>query len=426
MFLLRKSCSVLLVFIAVITGLAALLYVNGVWYSFSDPARFQGSELFNPYEGVDMSRGFMSNFHSHSQSWGGLTNGKGTEEEVREHYKALGFDIYELSNYHKPDFAGEDGLSTYEHGWGMLKAHQLVIGGSAVTWLDFPVIQNIHQKQTILDRLRRENPKGLVVIAHPALRGAYSADELCRLSGVHAIEAVSKMKLSTRLWDEVSTKGRYLPLIGSDDCHNIYKADDTGRCGTFILSANPGSAAVKHAICEGRSLAVEFTRNTKGEPADKREAIRKPMPVRSIEASGDTVRVETNENIKQVLVITDASDTLQKIARTDSFTIVLPSHNSFLRFEFMTFDGRRIYTNPLPRTTGMRPSLAAQPQVDFLRTAGYRAIFLLCVAIFWVLILRMIYVRNSKRTPGKPKASAGYRPGIRIAAPSLRPLSRAR
>ena len=411
----RSIAIALLVFIALVMGLGVLLYVNCLWYSFGGLSKFEGSKLFNPYEGVVMSKGLIANFHAHSHCWAGLTNGRGTEEEVRQHYKQLGYDINRLSNYHRPDFNHEQqGLVVYEHGWGVLKAHQLVIGGGSVTWLDFPLLQNIHQKQTIVNRLRRENPTSLIVVAHPALRGAYNAEELSMLAGVNAIEAVSKMKISTGLWDEVSSLGRYLPLIGSDDCHNIYKVDDTGRCGTFVLSASSQSDSVTTAIAEGRAFAVEFTQNDVADTQQKHQAIRKTLPMKSIHSYGDTVWMEFEEVVKEVLVITDHSDTLARYSDIRSFTTVLPGDRSFLRMECMTSDGRRIYTNPLARSDGTRPTLAAAPTVDVVRTMLYRFFLILSVFILWVSIFRLIHARRKNNSSVTPKSLSGYNPRFSV------------
>ncbi|MEY2773836.1 MAG: hypothetical protein RLZZ275_183, partial [Bacteroidota bacterium] len=46
------------------------LYMHSEWFSFTPAVPFSGNLLYNPYEGADLDRGFLANFHAHSACWG--------------------------------------------------------------------------------------------------------------------------------------------------------------------------------------------------------------------------------------------------------------------------------------------------------------------------------------------------------------------
>jgi hypothetical protein len=387
----------------VVFSLALLLYLNSYWYEFHTTERFKGNILYNPYQHVQFNRGMMSNFHSHSECWNALTNGKGSEDEVKQTYRNMGYDLYELSNYHRLDHAGRNNLQTYEHGWGFLKAHQLVIGGSNVTWLDFPLVQNANQKQTILNRLNQANSDALIVIAHPSLRGAYSQEDIISLTGFHCLEVINKLKKSKKLWDDVLSGGKYIPAMGGDDCHNIFKNLDIGRCGNYVLTSNPAPAAVKGALRNGRSLIVEFDPTADAAIDAKRELIQKPMPIKGIQCAKDTITFTAHESLRSVLVITDYSDTLYSAHDVNGLSFVLPESSSFVRFEWITIDGRHIYSNPIARTE--KGSFPVQQSAFILpfKTMFYRLLLVVGICILWYPSLILLYVFIAKKISGRPK-----------------------
>lgn len=404
-----------LILLGLVSG-ALLLYVWCFWFDFIPSEPFKGEQLFNPYQNVDLSRGFMSNFHAHSDCWGGVLNGYGTENQVMETYKELGYDIYEVSNYHRNSSTTISGLHTYEHGWGISKTHQLVIGGNQISWLDFPLFQNIHQKQTIIYKIKDENPDAVIVLAHPSLRNAYSAEDIASLDGVHCFEAINKLRKSKRLWDEVLTMGKYLPVIGSDDCHDIRKPSDIGRCGTFVFSQNPNSTMVSYALKSGRTFAVEFLEAVDSDHQAKRTEIRKGSPLQSISSSADTIYVRALDRLKSVLIIGDRSDTLVRYHNIKDLSFQLPKAYSYARFEFETSDGRILYSNPIVRGGGDTLMSAQAAIVNPVKTAFYRFSIIFTIAFTWIFIFVKRNEKISGKLDDKSLGDLSYRRAIRNVA----------
>lgn len=382
---------VLGLFLLALVSFGVLLYVRSTWYSFEEPQPFEGKAWFNPYKGVHDFSGLRANFHAHSECWSGLTNGKGSEEEVRTIYDNLGYDVYSLSNYHKIDTRSD--FRSYEHGWGIGKTHQLVVGANKVSWIDFPFIQNIHQKQSIIDFIKEENDDALVILAHPSLRGAYSSDDIARLDGFHAMEAVNKLRKSLVLWDEVLSKGAYVPAVAGDDCHNIYKPRDYGRCMTVLLSRNNSPQAMKAAIRSGRALAVEIGGNVEGDVSEKSDAIKQPIPLEGIKVEGDLLTLKLKQKEKEVILIGDHSDTLLRAVGEELVNYQIPPSNTYVRAEILCENGARIYTNPIVRCDEAFPSDQSYAQAWPLKTYFYRFIILFVVSFIWLLILIRIYDR---------------------------------
>jgi hypothetical protein len=60
-------------------------YLLAPVYRFPPPQQFAGESLWNPYAHLTGSWQ-RTNLHAHGRSWGGLTNGSQTDEEVVHAY----------------------------------------------------------------------------------------------------------------------------------------------------------------------------------------------------------------------------------------------------------------------------------------------------------------------------------------------------
>ena len=147
MLILRRVAAILLLLLIAIPSLLAPVY------RFPPAQPFAGTALFNPYAHL-AGTWQKANLHAHGRAWGGVTNGKQTDDEVVQAYTQRGYAVAGVSNY--ASIAAFNGIATiplYEHGYNIPKAHQLAIGARRVVWLDFPFWQTLDQKQFILDRV---------------------------------------------------------------------------------------------------------------------------------------------------------------------------------------------------------------------------------------------------------------------------------
>lgn len=370
------------------------LYVRTEWYDFEEPERFSGSVFYNPYSGWDGRSGMICNFHAHAECWSGLTNGKGSADEVLQRYESLGYDVAGVSDYHRMTRPSH---KYYEHGWGISKTHQLVLGASGITWLDFPFFQNEHQKQFMIDRLGGANEGSVVVLAHPSLRGAYSAEDMAELGGYHCFEAVNKLRKSLGLWDVALSNGHSVFVLGSDDCHNYSNINDVGRCGTYVLTKNPSQQSLNACLKTGRHFAVEFATNEDEAVESRREKVRTRFPLVGIEVDSTFYLAKFNDEVSQVLLIGDGSDTLFKGSELQKVQYSIPDSISYVRMEYTTLEGHKVYVNPVFRTKNGEMSSHHLGTVNLIKTAGYRMGIILLIILVWALVFRNRYVKFIKK-----------------------------
>jgi hypothetical protein len=246
--------------LAALAILIALLYGCAPLYRFPDPVPFAGSAFLNPYSGLS-GTWQRANLHAHSRQWGGLTNGNQSADEVVRTYRAMGYSVAGVSDYHS--IAALDGVPTiplYEHGYNIMKRHQLAIGARRVDWFDFPFWQSLSNRQHVIHRVGRT--ADLVALNHPPSRDGYSPDDLRRLSGYQLLEIVNGPHRSEDSWDAALSSGHAVWALANDDTHDLADPDRTGIAWNMIDAASPSTRDVVDALRAGRTYAVSRTSET--------------------------------------------------------------------------------------------------------------------------------------------------------------------
>ncbi|MFZ4785659.1 MAG: hypothetical protein ACOYLH_09285 [Flavobacteriales bacterium] len=395
---MSKSVIILLkgigLFLLAVCSFGFALYVRTEWYDFEEPSSFAGRVFYNPYADWNGRSGMMCNFHAHAECWSGLTNGKGSADEVLQRYDSLGYDVAGVSDYHRMTRPSH---KYYEHGWGISKTHQLVLGATGITWLDFPFFQNEHQKQFMIDRLSGANEGSVVVLAHPSLRGAYSEEDIAHLGGYHCFEAVNKLRKSLKLWDVALSNGHSVFVLGSDDCHNYSNINDVGRCGTYVLTKNPTQQSLNICLKTGRHFAVEFATNEDEAVKSRREKVRSRFPLTKIEVDSTMYLANFNDTVTNVVLIGDHSDTLYKGVDLNEVSYVIPDSVTYVRMEYSTQEGHRVYLNPVFRTQNGELRSHHLGAVNLIKTTGYRIGIILLIILVWAWVFRNRYVKFIKK-----------------------------
>lgn len=307
----------------------ALPYACSPVYRFSEPRPFAGSHLHNPYAKLQ-GRWQRANLHAHGTAWGGLTNGKQPSEDVVRTYRALGYDVAGISNYHQiTAIAGVDTLPIYEHGYNIHKRHQLAIGARRVVWFDLPLWQSLSHEQFVIDRVREA--ADLVAIVHPHTRGAYSVDDLRWLTRYDLLEIVNGPFRSESPWDVALSSGHVVWAIANDDTHDTADVRRTAAAWTMINAPSASTSDVVLALKAGRSYAV--ARN-----GDETTAM--DVTLTSVELVGDTL----------VVAAAGAPATFTFVGQNGAVRRVV---DDAARASY-TFDGRDTYVRTIvkaPRTT---------------------------------------------------------------------------
>lgn len=244
----------------VLAVLLTLPYARGPVYDFPDPAPFSGVAFFNPYEDL-RGQWQRANFHAHGRAWGGLTSGRQPSESVARAYRAIGYSVPGVSNYHR--IAAFDGVPTiplYEHGYNIGKHHQIAIGAHRVDWFDFPLWQSLSHQQFVIDRVAQT--ADLVALAHPPSRDAYSEDDLQWLTDYQLLEVVNGPHRSEVPWDAALSSGHAVWALANDDSHDLNDPRRTAMAWNMLDAPSASTGDVVDALRAGRAYAVMRTNVT--------------------------------------------------------------------------------------------------------------------------------------------------------------------
>jgi hypothetical protein len=338
--------------------LGLLPYLTCPFYRFPEPRAFSGAGFYNPYAGVGSSPWRTANLHAHGRVWGGVTEGRQPDSAIVNHYRALGYDVADVSNYQyiDQDLARDRrNIPTYEHGYNVLKAHFLVLGARSVDWFDFPYGQTMGQKQYVIDQLKSSGT--LVLMAHPSLRNAETLTDLRYLTHYDLLEVLNHFTVSDRQWDAALSSGHAVWAVGDDDTHNIEDAGQTGAKWTMIASRSLDRDSVLAALAAGRTIAVAG----QGGKSDTR--------LRAVTVHGDTLTVTCDTTVRSIAFIGQHGRLLQRTNSVASASYQLQPHDHYVRTVIET-PHTTMYLNPVIRWDGAQ---LQQPVAAFNTTATWAA-----------------------------------------------------
>ncbi len=209
---------------------------------------------------------YKVNLHMHTT----VSDGHVAPEEALRIYKERGYDAVALTDHWKccktDSYEGMTVISGVEYNCGYRDSlagvyHILGLGMKEVPDMDKEYYRDHPQDvQTLIDRIHANG--GTVVLAHPAW-SLNTPEQILALNGVDATEiynSVSNVHNSRRpdssvIADMVATRGRFLPLVATDDAH-FY---DGEHCFSFIMAEaeNASQEAILKAVREGKFYASQ-------------------------------------------------------------------------------------------------------------------------------------------------------------------------
>jgi len=383
----------LLWFPGIILLFEMVLYFLAPIYNFDEPEPFTGDKWYNPYHDIDTGNWHRANFHFHTKRWAGITAGTGTETEYYEQYKRLGYSVAALSHYqHITDFHKDSTyyIPVYEHGFGIRKKHQMLIGAKEVLWLDYSLVQNINHKQHILNLLRDDSE--IVAIAHPDWENGYSTEDMKYLSNYDLIEVLDNNWRSFRQWDAALSAGRPVYILGDDDGHDIYDPYVVGRRCTFINSpVNSGSDLVRN-LKAGNAFGADIYMR-EHEPFDEKELRAAMIPkITGVQILHDTLWVKTDTLAMKFTFIGQEGKARKVQYLTDAAWYILQPEDTYIRTEIVFFSqykhsGTVFYLNPVFRYNGEPPYNELTATINRERTWIFRIMMFGSLAVgFWLII----------------------------------------
>jgi hypothetical protein len=362
-------------------------------YHFPEPRPFEGEYLFNPYQSIDEPEWKAANFQVQSYSWLGLTDGrKNSNEAIDSIYKYLGYDIRAISDYMKiNDFGFEQDtyIPVYEHGYGIRKNHQVLLGASRVLWTDYPIFQTLHNKQHVLNMLREDNE--LVYIAHPKMRDAYSTDDMRYLTNYDGHEVLNGFGNSPLHWDAALSSGKLITILGNDDAHNVFETDDVGNLCTMIHAPLLDGDEILGALKKGQAFGVDFRVPGKYSYEEKRDRILNVPMLEKVKLNNDTLVIKVDRVIEEVRFIGQGGQIKNIIRGEDSVSYVFDPDDTYIRTELSFASGTVFYLNPVIRYDGEDPWTMEKAEVAILATWILRIVgFSVLILISFVLIKRRL------------------------------------
>ncbi len=321
-------------------------------YSFTDPRPFHGEKIVNPYADANFNDVSTANFHAHTKSWGGLTNGKGNSSDVWQRYDSLGHTFHALSQYHKIDTFNkgkQNYVPVYEHGYNLKKTHQLIIGAKRVVWKDYIFPQTLHNKQFILHEMAKDT-NNLVILNHPAVRSGYDVNDLKLLHYYDHIELLNPSAQSFAHWDTALTAGKKIFVVGNDDNHNIFNDNAIGRFTTLIFGAASDSKKMIDRMKKGQSVAVWLPQIHNETLESKRS---KMLNLRSlisgISLIDSMLAINLSKSVAEIRVIGHHGKLKLKQRNISSLTFPFSQNDAYLRVELYLEDGTKLFLNPIFR-----------------------------------------------------------------------------
>lgn len=364
-------------------------------FYFTEPKPFSGNSLYNPYKFLTGKHWVKCNFHAHTNTWNMFTNGNGTAKDICQAYSSLGYGVHCVSDYQHIDesMKGSEGfIPAYEHGYGIRKTHQTVLGADKVCWMDYLFPQTLNNKQNILNRLCR--PNNIVILNHPCLRNGYKDSDIKYLSGYECMEVLNPSAISFNLWDMALSSGKAVYIVGNDDIHNVFKEKRLGSMCTWVNVSLANQKNILDALRYGRSYGMII----KGSPKELPE-------LKSLQLDGDTIHLTMNADARHITFFGQDGRELAYVANSSVASYIVKSADTYVRTRIEYDNGTNIYLNPVFRNTPIRSKI---PIVDVNGTFMFRAFGMVVIVVSTWLVLSLVFYNRTKMGKTLLYINSGY------------------
>lgn len=375
------------VVLCLVAALAIRQYFFCPIYNFKENLSFTGNNWYNPYSKLDKAAWKKCNFHAHSKAWSGITNGKGSEVDIWERYQALKYSVNCVSNYHTINTSfkvAQNFLSAYEHGYNMMKAHQLVLGGNQVIALDYFFPQTLSNKQNILNWLKTND--NYIAICHPNIRKAYQSTDFKYLSRYDCIEIMSPYIKSFDIWDAALSAGRPIFGIANDDTHNIFNDNTIGNYCSWLNVDTLNSNSIIKALKYGKFYSMQLPKN--------KAIVNEDLP--SLEylniSDNHSISIKVNKNASTIRFIGQNGMVLSTTQGNSANYALLPT-DSYIRIEILFDNEVMIALNPIFRynTHPFEAKDTNLAEVNWFKTIFFHTMGVLATIVIGILL----FSRNS-------------------------------
>jgi len=261
------------------------------------------------------------------------------------------------------------------------------------------------EEQHRIDRLRASG--GLVIIAHPRLRGALSDADLRLLAGYTAIEIGSHASRGEDAWNVALDAGRPVWGVANDDTHDADSPNESGAYWSMIASPTADARGLFAALSAGRAYAV-FGHG--GQP---------DIALTSLAIVGDTLSASFDGAAARLQLIGPGGRVLAAVSGAHDARWVIPCDAGWVRVVARTAT-TRLFLQPLLRSdSGALPHLEAS--VARTATLVRRGLALMLLLIGVLASLGRNAFRRARGESVRPKRTFRKRRIDRKSKPLLRP-----
>lgn len=390
-----KILSVAVIFIlTLILWLTIHQYFFCPRFSFEEPTPFSGDKLYNPYAAIDSSEWVMCNFHAHSNTWKGLTNGKGTPHDIWQAYDSLGYAVHAVSDYHKIDLTYEyepNFMPAYEHGYNIRKVHYLVLGPESVSWLDYIFPQILSNKQWVLHQLTK-NSDNLIVVNHPDIRNGFENGDLKYLSNYQHMEVLSPSSVSLAKWDAALSSGKSVFIVANDDVHDIFDKRSVGRFCTWVNTHTSGKDDVLASMKNGNSYGMLIPEIAGEDFHQKIKRFKTKLPrLNSFHLKNGIIQLVVDKRAKEISFTGKHGKELSRVAETKIANYIIKGTDPYVRTTITFHDGTKIFLNPVFRYAD-KPFTSNQPIIDEAKSKLFILLGSLILLLWGLLLYQLLIV----------------------------------
>jgi hypothetical protein len=384
--IIRIISKIIIGIVLLIATLLVLQYVITPKYKFQEPQPFSGDNLYNPYAGADSSKWVKANFHVHTRSYAGVTNGSNNSNAFLDSiYRYFGYGIIGISDYQKINKYESNHkwfIPVYEHGFSYYKTHHLTLNAQRVLWFDLPFYETLHNKQFMVNLIKKD-PGVVLTIPHPNLRQAYTFDDFKHLGNYNCLEICNNDRQFTFFYDTILSAGHPVFLMADDDAHNLLKIRDGIHCFNLI-NTEPVKDSILHAIKTGRLVGVNFNVRPFTNNEEKKIALDALPKISDISLKGDTLSVAFSDTVKTIKFIGQHGSVMKETDNSSKASYHFTKEDSYIRTEVLCRDSTIYYFNPVIRYNG-RQLGNDPPEFDALRTWLLRSVVIIILILSFIL-----------------------------------------
>jgi hypothetical protein len=381
--LIKYSLYGLLSLVLLLTSFLLIPYLVSPVYDFPQVKPFSGNAYYNPYLQTDSSWK-ICNFHAHSRSWGGLTDGKHTNiDAIFEVYQQMGYAHIGISNYQKITHIEKENLASipvYEHGFNIKKRHHLCLGTDKVSWLDFFFFQTLSHKQFVLNKLKPLTD--FLVINHPKFSNGFEEADFTCLSNYDAVEVLNHYRTSIPHWDSALSSGYYAVLLANDDMHKLDKMDEVSVNFTVVNTNSIGRYDIIQSLKAGRHYGVKAHLKPNESYQVKAERIAHLIHPNAIEMKDDTLSLQLDREAAVIRFVGQGGELRNEVLSTAATQYVFHQTDTYIRIEIEDRDSNLYLFNPIVRTEHSFIVNDRQAEINWTKTNCKRMILFLTACLF--------------------------------------------